>query len=226
MILIQPGANHTIIPLTSDRSKMCLGFDVFADGLSRTTEEEKEFVELFYKEKVVVFDVDDMYFKDTFPGILNMLRATYDRDNLLMTEIEEIKSFMCLLLLGLHKELKLRVSIDDAYVPAERDMRNYWIDEFINLNFNRNDGYEILAKQLNISTRQLDRLLKKHYGMGYQRMLIERRLGIALDLLCDTDKPIDEISEIVGYSSASSFTAFVKRETGRTPSEIRKEKRL
>ncbi len=39
----------------------------------------------------------------------------------------------------------------------------------------------------------------------------------------DTDKPIAEIADILGYSTAAAFSKFLKSATGKTPSAIRQE---
>ncbi len=222
LLIIQPGCDHFIFPLTEEKSKMCLGFDVYRTIILGDQDESREFADLFYKEKAVLLKLDDIASRDKIASILGQFCAMYYQDKLTMTIREELKSLTSLLLLCLSKELRLRSTAEDLFPSESEKNRNYWVDEFFTFNFQRNDGYELLAKQLNVSTRQLDRILKKDYGMGYQRILLEYRLGVAMNLLHNTDKPIEEISEIVGYSSTSSFSAFIRRETNRTPSEIRK----
>jgi AraC-like DNA-binding protein len=43
-----------------------------------------------------------------------------------------------------------------------------------------------------------------------------------MDMLSNTTMPIYRIGEILGYSNTSNFSIFVKRHTGKTPSQIRK----
>ena len=50
----------------------------------------------------------------------------------------------------------------------------------------------------------------------------ETRIQIAVDLLRNTDMSINKISEILGYSCSANFSAFIKRNTGKTPTQIRK----
>lgn len=225
LIIIQPGCDHTIVALTEEKSKMCLGFDVFRTIPMDGQDELHEFADLFYREKVMLLNLNIGSSNSMIASILDQVRAIFYQDKLTAILREELKSLVALLLLSLSKELRLHATESNDSKSDYAESRNYWVDEFFTMNFHRNDGYELLAKQLNISTRQLDRLLKKDYGMGYQRMLLEYRLAIAINLLHNTNKPIEEISEIVGYNSSSSFTTFIKRETKLTPSEIRKESR-
>lgn len=98
----------------------------------------------------------------------------------------------------------------------------YIMDEFFNHNYQGNSTMEVLARQMNISVRQLSRELRRTYGKSFREKMNECRLAVAVDLLQNTQKSIVEISEILGYSNSVNFSAFVKQQTGRSPSQIRK----
>ena len=87
-----------------------------------------------------------------------------------------------------------------------------------------NDAMARMADALHISTRQLHRTITKHYGINYRQKLSEIRLKIATDMLCNTDMPIHRISEVLGYSNSANFSAFIKRCTNKTPSQLRNQK--
>ncbi|HEV2267802.1 TPA: helix-turn-helix domain-containing protein, partial [Streptococcus pneumoniae] len=48
-----------------------------------------------------------------------------------------------------------------------------------------------------------------------------KRMNVAETLLLNTELPIKEIAESVGYSSASKFSIYYKRYKGKLPSEVR-----
>ena len=102
----------------------------------------------------------------------------------------------------------------------------YIVDEFFNHSYRGTSRMETLAEQLNISVRQTGRELKKAYGKGFRKKINEQRLTVAIDLLQNTGKSIVEISEILGYSTPANFSSFVKRQTGHSPSQIRKARNL
>ena len=106
-------------------------------------------------------------------------------------------------------------------VKANEDI-SFEIDSFLGRNFMCNNAKSRIASDLYISPRQLQRIIQKNYGMSYRQKLSETRLEIATDLLCNTDMQIHKISEILGYSNSANFSAFIKRATGKTPSQIRK----
>ena len=86
-----------------------------------------------------------------------------------------------------------------------------------------NASNKALADELHISTRQLHRILQKLYGANYRDQLLQIRLKIATGFLTGTDKSIAEISEMMGYGSPANFATFIKKVTGKTPGQIRKE---
>lgn len=53
-----------------------------------------------------------------------------------------------------------------------------------------------------------------------QKIICEK----GIELLLATDKKVEEISEILNFSSSSYFRKIMKKHTGKTPSEIRKNK--
>lgn len=221
MILIESGVYHSIKDIAPAVSKMCIGFEIYRPGADEAKKEEQEFADVFYRAKSVVLDLNKTETGTGIANILGRIRQIASLQRLAMTDREELKCLSALLLLKLHANLTQNIQKSERETGGTKEQRDYRIDEFFNQNFQRNDGNELLAKKLCVSTRQLDRILQRTYGMGYQRKLMEIRLEIATDLLRTTDKSISEISELLGYSSPSSFSAFIKRETDRSPSEIR-----
>lgn len=222
MILIEPGAYHSLKSVTPSVSKVCIGFEIFRPTQTVVGREVRDFVDAFFQSKIVVLDLTKEDNGRQIVGILTRLCQICAQPSMGMTDAEELKCMSALLLLKLYRELTRSHPEANLSSSGKKEQRDYRIDEFFNKNFQRNDGNELLAKQLCVSTRQLDRILQRTYGMGYQKKLIEIRLEIAVDLLRTTDKSVSEISELLGYSSPSSFSAFIKRETNKSPSEIRK----
>ena len=74
---------------------------------------------------------------------------------------------------------------------------------------------------MNLSISQVNRVLKILYGVSFKQKLLETRIEIAKDLLCNTDLPINEISKKVGYDYVSSFYKVFKNKTTFTPETCR-----
>lgn len=80
---------------------------------------------------------------------------------------------------------------------------------------------ECVADSLHMTTRTLRRQLQA-FGTSFQDLLAEIRKKRALDLLQNTDKPVDEIAYELGYSDPSNFGRAFRKWTGTSPSGVRK----
>lgn len=99
------------------------------------------------------------------------------------------------------------------------------IDDYFEKHFSESAGEEALAKNLHLSRRQLDRVLRKNYGMGYRQKLILARMDHAAWLLRTTVLQISQIAGQVGYTSDSAFFQVFRQHFGMTPSQYRQRSR-
>ena len=72
-----------------------------------------------------------------------------------------------------------------------------------------------------INRNQLSSKFKKETGKTLNEFVIHERIQRAKSLLINTDKPLAEISNYLGFSSQSYFHNVFKRYTGQTPNEFR-----
>ena len=75
-----------------------------------------------------------------------------------------------------------------------------------------------IAALFSIHPRTLSRRLQR-YGTSFHQLADAARYEFSRQLLCDSGMNLGEISEIVGYSDASSFTKAFRRWSGMTPSQ-------
>lgn len=80
-----------------------------------------------------------------------------------------------------------------------------------------------LARLLNLSVRQTQRLLRQNFGKTFSQKLIEARIAAASQYLLNTDLSITEISERTGFSSIEYFSGVFRRINGYSPRQFRKE---
>ena len=80
---------------------------------------------------------------------------------------------------------------------------------------------ESVAKIAMMSIYQLDRRMKRVFGLTTGQWLIKTRLNLAERQLIETDIPIVTVAYNAGYSDQSTFTRQFRRTTGMTPSEVR-----
>lgn len=83
---------------------------------------------------------------------------------------------------------------------------------------------EKLANLLKLSERQTERLLKMHYNRTFLQKKTDARMSAAVNMLRQTNKPVSEIAYETGYSTSEHFSAAIKKYSGKTASQIRKER--
>ena len=79
-----------------------------------------------------------------------------------------------------------------------------------------------LASELGTSISGLQRLMHRVHGCSAHRLLVERRLAAAADLLRHTDYPLATIASRIGYADPFTFSAAFKRHHGRSPRVFRR----
>ena len=93
----------------------------------------------------------------------------------------------------------------------EQDTRRVKIENYIQLRYQENITEDDLAAEMNLSKRQLSRVLQRTYGKSFRQLLIETRMHRAAQLLQEGRHSIEEIVYLTGYTSLSGFySAFQK----------------
>ena len=131
------------------------------------------------------------------------------------------EALLTLLAIELIRHLQLVKDITPNRQKEENLTRTDLIDNYFERCFASNSGCAALAEQLHLSTRQLDRVLKEHYGMGFKEKLIQTRMDHAALLLRTTDKRVQDIMGMVGYNSINTFYKAFRRQFSATPQQYR-----
>ena len=100
------------------------------------------------------------------------------------------------------------------------DTRSTAIEDFFEANYQKKIALSDLASELYISNRQTVRILREKYNMSFKQKIIEKRIEASKTLLQNTDLPVKEIAEHIGYETAN-FSAMFKQKTSHTPKEYR-----
>ena len=69
-------------------------------------------------------------------------------------------------------------------------------------------------------------LFKKEAGVPFTEHLAKVRIGHAVRLLTEGDLSVTEIASVCGYDNYFYFTRIFRRQTGKTPSQIRAERNM
>ncbi len=81
----------------------------------------------------------------------------------------------------------------------------------------------VLCKALRTSRSTLYNVSKQTLGMGVSDYIRSRRISAAITLLKESASPIYKIAETVGIDDANYLTKLIKKTTGKTPRQIKKE---
>jgi AraC-like DNA-binding protein len=84
----------------------------------------------------------------------------------------------------------------------------------------KNCGIGAVARRIGVSERTLQRRLHV-VGTDFSRLFETTRDGASVRLLTETEKPVAEIADLLGYGSQSAYARAVKRVHGLTPRQIR-----
>ena len=79
-----------------------------------------------------------------------------------------------------------------------------------------------MAVSASLSVYQLDRRMKRLFGLSTGQWLLKQRIEHACQELVETQLPIVRIALDCGYADQSAFTRQFRRTTGYTPSEFRR----
>jgi AraC-like DNA-binding protein len=218
LFLLAPGVFHSVKNASDDYDRICLIFETGSLPKDRLDQETLELVRAIQSEKVLKFHQDSM------AQTLRTIKETVMKGDRQIGGKAKLQTLMELLLIDLAEHMDTRETLTSDGISSLDKQRGFLIDEFFHGNFYISDGDRMLSDILCISSRQLDRVLKKLYGKGFREKLLEVRLEVAKDFLCTTDKSIVEISELMGYGSPANFGTFIRKMTGKTPSSIRKTK--
>ena len=96
---------------------------------------------------------------------------------------------------------------------------------YIHANLNQNLSIRQIASQIHVSKNLLYRRFHQRFGCTIGEYINKKRVEQSLDLLANTNMTMEEISQHVGFSSASYYTRNFKKQMGTTPLKYKKEQK-
>lgn len=100
-----------------------------------------------------------------------------------------------------------------------RDMRKFIEEEYANPNM----SLDYLSSTFKINSKYVSKLFKEETGQKFVDFLIDIRIQVAQRLLAESQAPMQEVAEQIGYTSAISFSRVFKKVVGYSPSEFRED---
>lgn len=78
-----------------------------------------------------------------------------------------------------------------------------------------------LAAAFGYNPSYLSRAIRRQTGRTFQQLVTACRVDKAAGLLADTDWPVEDVAQAVGYGSASALFRHIRQATGLTPTQLR-----
>ncbi len=95
---------------------------------------------------------------------------------------------------------------------------NTFIEENI---YNPNLSVAMIAEKVNLSINYLRNIYKENTGESLTTYIAGRKLTLVCDLLSNTDIPIQDISDKLGFTTKNYFFTFFKKHMNMTPTQYR-----
>ena len=127
------------------------------------------------------------------------------------------------LLLRLLRLLELGGDTPERAPAVREDDRASRINRFIEDHLSEDTGIDQLAAHMHLSRRQMVRVVREIYGIGFREKLLYARMDRASWLLRTTTDTISRIVETVGYQSQTAFQRAFREHFGMTPTQYRRQ---
>ena len=96
------------------------------------------------------------------------------------------------------------------------------VNEFIEENiYNPNLSVAMIAEKVDLSINYLRNIYKENTGESLTTHIANRKLTLVCEMLANTDIPIQDISDKLGFTTKNYFFTFFKKHMNMTPSQYR-----
>ncbi len=170
----------------------------------------------FMPKEVPLFFSLDGETKALFEGILNIAAGLDDKDR----DTPEYKKAYLFSAISILKERAKPVKTSKIARTDDAPIRR--VVSYINENYTENISISYLCERFYYTKNTLARHFKRHMNSTVNNYILLLKINRAKNMLYETDKSIQEISDECGFSSSNYFSLIFARKTGLSPSEFRK----
>ena len=140
------------------------------------------------------------------------------------TGYEDIcQAYMEILIIRLMRSTSLAVQSEPQVISGNRQCAV--ARRYIDLHFKESLTLEQLADEVHMNKYYLSHAFKREYGVSPINYMISRRVEESKYLLAETDLPMSQIAQLLGFSSLSYFSQVFRRSQNISPMEYRKNTR-
>lgn len=95
------------------------------------------------------------------------------------------------------------------------------VENYIKEHYAEDISLSDLSEELCYNTAYLSRLISKHCGQSFVKLLVSYRMDRAKELLRTTEDQIAKVASAVGYNDVGYFITTFRRHVGLTPADYR-----
>ena len=129
-----------------------------------------------------------------------------------------VAAYLCQLMLSLSEEGNVSSVSSSPDAIVFRKAISY-----LNHNLHRQPTVREIAKYCNVSEAGLKRVFDKYADIGVHKYLLKLKIKAAAELLHD-GQSVSEVADKLGFNSQSYFSKAFKRETGTSPSDLKRSR--
>lgn len=154
-------------------------------------------------------------------GILPPLRSILREMESQQLGYQEVcQAFTDILLIRLMRRTTLTAPPVSSVSPARHQCAV--VRRYIDNHYKEPLSLDLLADEVHINKFYLSHAFKQEYGASPINYMISRRIQESRYLLAETDLSLAQISQMLGFSSASYFSQSFRRSEGISPKDYRK----
>ncbi|MBQ8432641.1 MAG: helix-turn-helix domain-containing protein [Clostridia bacterium] len=224
-LIVDYGSRHAYksVDATGFENTDCLFLPELLDPILKGTKSLRMLLEhylLHFNIQALVQNPARMVFHDDSGQILHLL-------HLIAHEAEKRDAgYTALIRCYLIEILLLTMrQLDDAQVAATGQDIGALIIAYVAEHYMEPITLQDLAARLNYSLPYISKRFKNDVGVSFVHYLQNYRVMQGCRLLSSSNKTISEIAEIVGYHDVKFFSEIVKRITGLSPADFRRQRR-
>lgn len=154
-----------------------------------------------------------------FPFLVEMCEQIYQLD-VEFESGEAVSQLLCASIIAVSVQLK-----KFRYATLVNSRENQFaleIKQHLNDNFMEHVTLQTIAKHFNCSVSYVSHAFSKATGNTPVQYIIQRRIGMAQNLLISSDMSATEIATRVGYNNTNYFSTLFTKIVGQTPIDYRK----
>lgn len=217
LVLVQPECRHKM-ELESQSTMTRITFLFFVSG-DKSNDPQSRYIWDAFEEAPPFLKAPNM--ADKLPEVAVLQRELQKQGSCYLIRV---KAMLQSLFISMARAFSRVSETQICPVNTDEDKnRAQQIEDYLHNDIFRDMTCAEMARKLNISQRQLERILQNLYKKNFRTLRLELRMDTANALLDEGKLSMEAISESLGYSSVPAFYAAYRKFYGYTPGSRKKQ---